>query len=92
METVLLIFILAVLAAWAYVNFGSLLITFMAFVICVAAYGSFKDFQAWPAFKVEHNCKIVSTTVPSFLTPSKVAWLCDDGITYYQPNSSYRNN
>lgn len=42
----------------------------------------------WDTFVQEHNCKVVERNVPgSFFEPNLTAWLCDDGVKYYKPES-----
>lgn len=72
-----------------------ILITLVATLMIIAAYGSYKNSVAWNEFKIEHDCEITekvdSTTstgisstgqVVSFTSSGYTKWLCDDGVTY----------
>lgn len=77
-------------------------------LIPVGIIESIKNGRQWEAFRIAHNCEIVSridssmgnTTVVTgngvgigtVLIPGKTGWKCDDGITYYRWASFYRNS
>lgn len=72
---------------------GLALIAFLAF----AMYACVDESNEWETFKVEHKCKVTGKmrgemfntfdmkgNVGIGSTSSKVAWTCDDGITYWR--------
>jgi hypothetical protein len=70
----------------------------IAAAICVfVGYAVYTENTSWNEFAAEHDCKIVerkastasygigtSGNYQTIVNPSQVAFLCDDGITYWR--------
>jgi hypothetical protein len=61
-----------------------LTLVFCAFGLLGIGIMAYSDENRWRAFSSEHRCEIVARKEAANFETSRVAYKCDDGITYWR--------